>query len=481
EGQVYEMMHFAAKYKLSNFTVFVDCNQVQLSDSLEKVMPIDLPAVYRSAHWNVIEVDGHDYQALWKAIGQSYQSDKPTAILARTVMGKGVKFMEVDGLALKATWHGNPPKPEQAKEALENELRIMNDELQILEKFRKTQVKWNPPKPKHIGQLSVIEEVKIGKPLISPAGTKTDCRSAYGNALKDLATLNPNVLGLTADLGGSVKTDTMKKAFPERVIEVGIAEQHMVSCSGGLSLHGFVPFCSTFGAFITSRAKDQARMNDINETNVKMVATHCGLSVGEDGPTHQAIDDMGSMLGFFNTHVLEPSDANHTDHIIRYIASHYGNFYVRMGRHKFPVILREDGTPFYNEKYQLEYGKADHLRSGNKVTVVASGSMVEIAISVADKLKGQVDLLAISSLKQIDTDALLTSLKKTGKLITIEDHNPFSGLAFQVNSVVAQKGLSVIINNMAVRQYQLSGDTYELYNAAGIGVGDLEKACLSMI
>lgn len=271
----------------------------------------------------------------------------------------------------------------------------------------------------------------------------------------------------------------MGEHFPDRHLEVGIAEQHMVSMAAGLALKNQIPFISTFGAFMSSRAKDQARVNDINQTNVKMVATHCGLSVGEDGPTHQAIDDMGSFLGFFNTHILEPADANQTDHIIRYIASHYGNFYVRMGRHKFDVILKEDGTPFYDEHYQFEYGKADVLREGTDVTVVASGSMVSFAVQVADKLKGEksVEVIAISSLKSIDLDTLLPSLEKTGKLITIEDHNPYSGLASQINSVVAQEGLSVLINNMGVRQYQLSGTADQLYDEAGIGLVDIEKAC----
>ncbi|PIZ74771.1 transketolase [Candidatus Peregrinibacteria bacterium CG_4_10_14_0_2_um_filter_43_11] len=482
EGQVYEMMHFANKYKLNNHTLFVDYNAVQLTASLKEVMPIDLPKVFESAHWNIIECDGHNYQTLWEALGKSHTSDRPTVIIAHTIMGKGVSFMEPDGEAHKSTWHGIPPKPEQATAVLAGELKLSDDEESLLTAFR-TQVKWHPQKPVFTEPLSLMKDIKAGTPRILEAGTKADCRSAYGNALRDLAELNPNVIALTADLAGSVKTDILKKEFPERHIDVGIAEQHMVSCSGGLSLKGFIPFCSTFGAFLTSRPKDQARVNDINQTNVKMVATHCGLSVGQDGPTHQAIDDMGSFLGFFNTFVLEPADANHTDHIIRYIASHYGNFYVRMGRHKFPVILKEDGTPFYDASYQFEYGVADHLRSGEQVTVVASGSMVTIATEVVEQLKNKasVDLFVVSSLKQIDTDSLLPSLQKTGKLITIEDHNPYSGLASQINSMIAQEGLSLVINNLAVREYQLSGESDELYNAAGIGDEDLKKAILSVI
>ncbi len=253
----------------------------------------------------------------------------------------------------------------------------------------------------------------------------------------------------------------------------------MISFAAGLSISGFIPFASTFGVFITSRAKDQARLNDINQTNVKMVATHCGLSVGEDGPTHQVIDDMGSFAGFFNTGILEPADPNQTDHIIRFIASHFGNFYVRMGRHKFEVILKIDGTPFYDENYKFEYGKMDHLRMGDSVTVVATGSMVSQAVEVADKL-GNIDLLAVSSIKQIDREALTTSLNKTGKLITIEDHNPHNGYAAQINKTVAEEGLSVKIKNMAVENYQLSGKPMELYGVAGIGVKDLEEACLNI-
>ncbi len=485
EGQVYEMMHFANKYKLDNLTLFVDYNEVQLTDSLEHIMPINLKAIFESADWNVLEVNGHDYQEMWHAISESYESIKPTVILGHTIMGKGVSFMEPDGLAHKSTWHGNAPKPEQAQKELAGPLKISEKETGILDEFRKTSVKWHPKDPSkyYPEQLGLMSGVEAGKPNIIPAGTKSDCRGAYGKALLDLAKLNPNIIAMTADLGGSVKTSVMQKEFPERVLDVGIAEQHMVSFAGGLSLTDYIPFASTFGVFMSSRAKDQARLNDINCTNVKMVATHCGLSVGEDGPTHQTLDDMGSFVGLFNTFVIEPADANQTDHIIRYIASHYGNFYVRMGRHEFEPILKENGKPFYDEKYKFEYGKADLIRNGGHVTVIAGGSMVKIAVDIADKLKKEisVEVIAVSALKKIDTDLIIPSLRKTRRLITLEDHNPYNGLASQVNSVIAQEGLSVLINNMAVRGYQLSGKPLELYDEAGIGPANLEKAIRSII
>jgi transketolase len=485
EGQVYEMMHFANKYKLDNLTLFVDCNGVQLTDSLEKIMPINLKTIFESADWNVLEVNGHDFEEIWKAVGHSHESIKPTVILGHTIMGKGVSFMEPEGAEYRSTWHGIAPKPEDAEKELKGPLKMSDEEVKLLNDFRANSVKWKPKDPSKyfIEPLSLMPGVKTGKPNILKAGEKSDCRSAYGKALLDLAKINSNIVAMSADLGGSVKTNIMQKEYPERVFDAGIAEQHMIGFAGGLSLTNYIPFASTFGVFMSSRAKDQARLNDINRTNVKMVATHCGLSVGEDGPTHQTVDDMGSFLGLFNTHILEPADANQTDHIIRYISSHYGNFYVRMGRHKFNVILNEKGKPFYDENYEFEYGKADLLRSGNQVTVAASGSMVNIAVDIADKLKDEVsvEVIAVSSLKKIDTDLLIPSLQKTERLITIEDHNPNNGLASQVNSVVAQEGLSVVINNLAVREYQLSGTSSELYDEAGIGPTDLEKAIRAII
>jgi transketolase len=257
----------------------------------------------------------------------------------------------------------------------------------------------------------------------------------------------------------------------------------MVSVSGGLSLDGFIPFCSTFGAFMSSRAKDQARVNDINRTNVKMVATHCGLSVGEDGPTHQAIDDAGSFLGMFNTMVIEPADPNQTDRIIRYIASHYGNFYVRMGRHKFQVITKEDGTPFYGKEYVYEYGRSDIVREGKDITIAATGAMVNEALKARENLKKSkpglnVEIIAVTSIKKFD-DTLLNSLKKTHKVITVEDHNALSGLGSQVAKLIADQGLRMdVFKNIAVTEYQFSGTAADLYLKAGISAEAIEKACL---
>lgn len=474
EGIVYEMMHNANKYQLNNLVMFMDYNAVQLSGSLEEIMPVDFPAIFKSAHWNVIDVDGHDYQALWTAIHEANQEQNaPTLILGRTIMGKGVEFMEEDGREHRATWHGKAPKPEECEEILKG-LVVSDEERSMIDKFITFQVKWTPEEP--FASEKNFQPLNVGEPSIVEADVVTDCRSAYGNALKDLADKNPNIIGMTADLGGSVKTDIMRKAHPERVVEVGISEQHMVSCAGGFSLTGFVPFCSTFGAFTTSRAKDMARVNDINKTNVKMVSTHCGLSVGEDGPTHQAIDDMGSFHGFFHTIILEPADPNQCDHMIRYAAKTYGNFYVRMGRAKLSIVTKEDGTPFYDENYQYNPG-CDLIREGSDITILAAGPMVEKALQVRGSLEGQVsiEVIAMNSLSHLDEQMILNSLKKTGRGITIEDHNIKTGYGHTVAALLGDKEVSVHIKHMGVTEYQLSGKAEDLYKKAGLGVEDITK------
>jgi transketolase len=484
EGQVYEMIHFANKYKLNNLIMFVDFNEVQLTGSLEEIMPLDLPATFNSANWHVIKVDGHDFSAIWKALAEAYTvKDKPIVLIGKTIMGKGVDFMEKDGRDKKSIWHGIAPKPDQADEALEK-LKLSPNELSELESIKNI-IKWTPHEPQFTESVTPME-MDTGDPILYPADEEIDNRTAYGKALLDLAKRNPKIIALSADLRGSVMTKFVAEELENQHFEVGIAEQHMVSTSGGLSLCGFIPFCSTFGAFLTSRPKDQARVNDINRTNVKMVATHCGLSVGEDGPTHQAIDDSSSFLGFFNTMVIEPADPNQTDRIIRYIASHYGNFYVRMGRHKYPIVTKEDGTPFYDTDYKYEYGKSDILRPGNDLTLIAMGSIVPEALKAWTELKSEypnlsIELVAATSIKKFD-QTLMESIEKTGKVITAEDHNGIVGLSSQLAKQLIKEKIKIdVFENMAVNKYQLSAKAADLYEHAKLSSNAIKELCLKIL
>lgn len=483
EGQVYEMINFAEKYGLNNIILFIDYNRVQLTASLEEVMPINLRAIFESANWKVLEINGHNFSAMWKALSEAQTAEHPVAIIGETIMGKGIKLMEQDGKDFKSTWHGSPPSPEQADEALK-ELQLSPEELTKIEQFKK-EIKWTPKSPEFIESLTPVK-IDTGTPIVYTADKMTDCRSAYGAALVNLAKLNPQIMAICADLRGSVKTDGVAKETPDQHIEVGIAEQHMISMAGGLSLDGFIPFASTFGAFMTSRANDQARVNDINRTNVKMVATHCGLSVGEDGPTHQAIADKTMFLGLFNTMIIEPADPNQCDRIIRYIASHYGNFYVRMGRHKYPIITKEDGTPYYDADYQFEYGKSDLIREGTDLTIIASGATLYEAFKAINELKVSnpelsIELIANSTIKKFD-ETIINSIKKTGKVITVEDGNTISGLGSQLASELMKNGICPMkFEILGVNEYQLSGKSSELYEKVGISSNGIKHSCLKMI
>ncbi len=480
EGEIYEMMNFAHKYKLDNLIVAMDYNRVQLSDSTARIMPYDPKAIFEAGGWNVIEIDGHNFEEIAHALEEAQNHiGSPTFILLRTVMGKGVDFMEVEGKAQKSTWHGKAPTHEEIIHAFE-ELTLTSDEEKILKKFKKKIKPWIW-KPEIFGAKS---KIKTGKPMLYTPETLTDCRSAYGAALVDLAKLNKNIVALTADLAGSVKTDGVQKKFPDRHIDCGVAEQFMVSASAGFEIAGFVPFCSTFGVFMTSRAKDQMRVNDINETNVKMVATHCGLSVGEDGPTHQAIDDSASVVGFFNTMHLEPADPNHCDRLTRFAASHNGNVYMRMGRHKLPVLTNEKGSPFFDEKYEYSYGRTDVLRRGESITIVAMGGVVIEALRAWEQLALagiSAEIVIASSIKVFD-NTIFDSIRKTNKILTVEDHNPYSGLGAMLARECATRGVTFEKFEMiGVTEYQLSGTAEELYAAAGIDANAIVAKTKSMV
>lgn len=484
EGQVYEMMNFATHHKLDNFIVLVDYNKVQLTDSLEKIMPLNLHKHFQASGWNVLEADGHNFQDIDQSLQQAIEyKGAPTVIMMHTIMGQGSHLMQPEGEAEKSTWHGKAPKPDMIEKDLEN-LHPTPEEEKVLQQIKQN-LEWHPTE-NHFGTPLTPNQIRTGKPKTYAANEKTDCRSAYGNALLDLIDKNSNIVVSTADLRGSVKTKAIAEKHPAKHIEVGIAEQHMVSLSGGISLNDIIPFCSTFGAFMSSRAKDQARVNDINQTNVKMVATHCGLSVGEDGPTHQAIDDIGSFHGLLNTMVIEPADPNQTDRITRYIASHYGNFYVRMGRHKFTPITKEDGTPFYDENYHFQYGVSDLIRTGNDLTIVASGACVKESLEAINQVQEinpniTIDLIALSSPKVID-GTILSSLAKTQKLLTVEDHNPYSGLNVHLAQTLLDSHIKLQdYQRLGVEEYQLSGKWNELYEKAGIYRDNIAQAIQQMV
>ena len=457
EGIVYEMGHFASKYNLDNFVCLVDYNKVQLTDSLEKTMPIDLEANFKAMGFKVLTCNGHNHQEILNIYQTADKSTKPTVILMHTIMGKGSKVMQLDGENFQATWHGKSPSPQAAQEDFEFLKLSESQKTELENQINQLDIKIN-------SQVDFQSKINVGEYRIYSKDDLLDCRTAYGNALKNLGELNPEILALTADLSGSVKTNILQKSKPNQHFEVGIAEQFMVAAAGGLSLAGVIPFASTFGVFMTSRARGQARLNDINETNVKMVSTHCGLSLGEDGPTHQALDDFASMESLFNTTVIEPADPNQTDHVIRYIAKTKGNFYVRLGRHKYPVLTDKNQNPIFNDSYLFDPLKPTCVQKGDKLTVLTLGSTSFEAQQACLNYSDQVEFLITPTLNSAKSKEVLDSLKKTKNLLIIQDHNSGAGLATFLAPYLLEN--SIVLENfksLGVEKYQLSGKQKDLY------------------
>jgi len=471
EGIIHEAFTIAAKEDLNNLIVFCDGNKVQLTDSLKNISDIDIRAIAAAHGWHVLTIDGHDPVAIDEVLNKRY--DPPVLVYAETIMGYGVPELEDEGRAHKATWHGKTPKRDEIEIMIkqfvlgENEMQVIKD-LQVSTNNITTQVI-------HHDDMPEIVPVDTGIPIVYDKDVLTDCRSAYGKALLSMVERNKCVVAMTADLAGSVKMNDVKQQFPEQFIECGIAEQGMVAMAGGLTVKGMTPFVSTFGVFLTSRAKCQARLNDINKCNVKMVATHCGLSVGEDGPTHQAVDDLGSMAGLLNTRVMEPCDPNHCDRMIRFAAAVNGPVYVRMGRHKLPVITKENGDIFFDANYNYEYGKTELIRSGAGVTVICSGPIVHEALTAREKHGMTAEIVMVSSPKKFD-ETLIQSVLKNQHVIVVEDHNPHTGYGAGVAKFLLERGLTPkSFTTMGVTEYQLSGKPHELYKSAGISAEDIAR------
>ena len=365
KGQISEARRFAVKYGLNNLFAVIDYNKLQIGGDITKIMPQNIKEEYISDDWNVIEIeDGHDWHQVFAAFKKMFAREvddpsKPTMLLANTVMGKGVSFMEND-----EKYHGSAASLDQLKTALKD--IGVEDKVDYYAQLRKNRLPvtkaYNPGPPRF--------NIDTGEPRVYGPDEKTDNRSGYGNALADLARLNNNkdgktkIFAMTCDLEGSVKMNAFEKESPEYFIENGIQEHHATTLAGRLSKEGFQVFFSTFGVFGTSETYNQERLNDINHTNLKLVCTHVGLDVGEDGPTHQSIDYLGLIGSLYGFSIFVPADPNQTDRVIRYIADKPGNYFVPMGRSKMSMILDEGGEPFFGKDYQFEPGKGDVIREG---------------------------------------------------------------------------------------------------------------------
>jgi len=264
---------------------------------------------------------------------------------------------------------------------------------------------------------------------------KKDTRSGFGDALTELGKINKNVVALTADLTGSLKMGTFKKNHPERFFQMGIAEANMMGVAAGLAIGGKIPFTGTFANFSTARVYDQIRQAiAYSDKNVKICASHAGLTLGEDGATHQTLEDIGMMKMLPGMVVINPCDYNQTKAATLAIAAYKGPVYLRFGRPKIPVFTPAD--------QKFEIGKAITFQEGEDVTIVATGHMVWEALEAAKTLYNEgikAEVINIHTIKPLDVNAIMTSVKKTGCIVTCEEHNKLGGLGESIARELATK------------------------------------------
>jgi transketolase len=259
-------------------------------------------------------------------------------------------------------------------------------------------------------------------------------RDAYGEALLELGKKRPDIVALDADLSGSTKTNKFAKEFPDRFFNMGIAEQDMIGTAAGFALTGKVPFASTFAVFETGRAWDQIRLTVCySNTNVKLVATHSGITVGEDGASHQALEDITLMRALPNMTVIVPADAAETASVIETVADHKGPVYVRLGRAKVPYVMPDN--------YKFELGKAFVFSMGKDVNIIATGIMVGIALNAAETLSGEgidTGVINMSTIKPLDGETLLSAAKASKLIVTAEEHSIIGGLGGAVSEFLSE-------------------------------------------
>jgi transketolase len=440
EGAVWEAASLAGFYKLSNLIAIVDANR--LGQSQATMFAHDI-GVYRKRFeafgWRVETLDdGHDMEEIIEVLSGVGLDEKPLAIIAKTYKGAGVSFLQD-----KDGWHGKPLNTEEAAKAIAE-----------LQPSAKSGTGVAIPAP------TALPAPNLAAPASYPAtsynlGDKVATREAYGNALVRVGGAHPAVVAMDGDTKNSTFAEKFFQQFPHRFTECFIAEQNLVGVAVGFGVCGHVPFASTFATFFT-RATDQVRIAGISNANLKLVGSHVGVSIGEDGPSQMALEDIAVFRAIQGSAVLYPADAVATEKLVEEMAKTRGIQFLRTSRPKTPVIYKNDE--------QFPIGGAKVLREGTKATLVAAGVTLFEALKAADQLKAEgiaVTVIDAYSVKPLGKDVILAAAKKTGNtVVTVEDHYPEGGLGDAVAGELSSEGVKV--HKLAVNGLPRSGKAEEL-------------------
>ncbi|HWF36316.1 MAG TPA: transketolase [Solirubrobacteraceae bacterium] len=442
EGSIWEAFDHASFLQLDNLIAIVDVNRLGQTGETMHGWDVDTYAARAQAFgWEALTVDGHDVAAIDEALTRAEQSGRPCAIFARTKKGRGAS--EVEDLPGK---HGKPlSDPQRAIEELGGEHDIH------VEVARPTG-DYAPPRI----------EVPGGQFPRYSIGDEVATRKAYGEALKALGDMRADVVALDGEVGNSTFSEIFGDAHPERYFEMFIAEQQMVAAAVGFQRRGWVPFASSFAAFL-SRAYDFVRMAAVSQANLRLCGSHAGVAIGEDGPSQMGLEDLASLRAITSSAVLCPCDANQTAKLVAAMADRDGITYLRTQRGASPVI--------YDAAEDFAIGGSRVVREGNDVTLAGIGLTVHEALAAAERLAAEgieARVIDVYSIKPLDVDTLVSAAEDTGAIVTAEDHRPEGGLGDAIAGALAEAGHPVSMRKLAVYELPGSGKPDELIHQAGI-------------
>jgi transketolase len=452
EGSQWEGFEHAAYFELDNIVAIIDVNR--LGQRGETMHGWDLDSYANRARafgWHAIEIDGHNVEEIDQAYKEAEASDLPAVVVAHTIKGKGVKAVEN-----KPGWHGKPlDDPEAAIAELGG---IRNITVEVKE-------------PETSGRNVEIENTELRLPRYE-LGDEVATRKAYGDALAALGKARGDVVAMDGEVSNSTFAEIFRDAVPERYFEMFIAEQQLIAAAVGIQVTGWRPFASTFAAFF-SRAYDFIRMSAISRANYCLSGSHAGVSIGEDGPSQMALEDIASIRAVHGSTVLHPCDANQTAKLVVKMADRDGVVYLR--------TLRPNTAVIYDADEDFEIGGSRTLREGEDVTLIAAGITVHEAIKAAEELAAEgieARVIDLYSIKPLDEETIQSL---TSPVVTVEDHWAEGGLGEAVLSALAGSDERPRLALLAVREMPHSGKPAELLAEAGIDADHIAEAARQLV